>query len=95
MGSRTHNTLFTIIAKDEVVFTVCGIFSTKYQAYVNIAKYTKVITLIKRQSEGYKPRKSKVLLQQEFDDFLHNTPNNIIYLATKVNICSSRCLSLR
>lgn len=50
---------------------------------VQIDKYTKLIAFLKRQSEGYKPKKSRVFTKEQFDAFLHNAPNNM-YLATKV-----------
>lgn len=51
---------------------------------VQLAKYTKLLAFLKRQGEGYKPKKSKVFTKEQFDEFLHNAPNSI-YLATKVN----------
>lgn len=55
---------------------------------VNIAKYAKLNAFLKRQGEGYNPKKSKVLTKQEFDDFLQNAPNDT-YLATKVRNLAS------
>jgi hypothetical protein len=50
---------------------------------VNIEKYSKLITFLKRQGENYKPKKSKVLSKKEFDEFLNKAPDDK-YLATKV-----------
>lgn len=51
---------------------------------INIEKYTKVIAYLKRQNEGYKPKKSKVFTKEQVNNFLHNSPDNI-YLAAKVS----------
>lgn len=55
---------------------------------IDIGKYNKLIAFLKRQNEGYKPKKSKVLNKEQFDNFLLNAPNRE-YLATKV--CTSQC----
>ncbi|XP_051159761.1 uncharacterized protein LOC127280650 [Leptopilina boulardi] len=50
---------------------------------VNIAKFLKLTTFLKRKSEGYKSKKSKILSPENINTFLSEAPDEI-YLATKV-----------
>lgn len=54
---------------------------------INIQNYTKLISFIKRQSEGYKPEKAKVLTKLQYFAFLNNAPNER-FLAAKANYIS-------
>lgn len=40
---------------------------------------------LKRQSEGYKPKKSKILTEENVETFINIAPNEM-YLSTKVSI---------
>lgn len=50
---------------------------------VNIATYSKLIILLKRKSDGFKSKKSKVLTAKNINDFLENAPDSQ-YLLMKV-----------
>lgn len=50
---------------------------------VDISKYPKVVSFLKRQSVGYKAKKSKVLTKEEVDKFMEEADNNN-YLLIKV-----------
>lgn len=50
---------------------------------VDISKYKKLKTFLKRSSENYIAKKSKVFTEENVKQFLENAPNEI-YLATKV-----------
>lgn len=52
---------------------------------VDISKYPKLCAFLKRTSDGYKPKKSKTLTQQQIQHFLSSAPDEI-YLFTKVYI---------
>lgn len=51
---------------------------------VDIKKYVHLIAFLKRQSEGYKPKKSKVLTKQEITNFLLDAGDER-FLCMKVN----------
>ena len=55
---------------------------------IDISNYCTVIAFLKRQSEGYKPKKSKVLLNENIEAFLNTAPNEM-YLGTKVSTDSN------
>lgn len=42
---------------------------------VCIANYMKLKDLLKRKSDGYKPKKSKTLTSQEINNFLETAPD--------------------
>ncbi|XP_031359091.1 uncharacterized protein LOC116182690 [Photinus pyralis] len=50
---------------------------------IDISRFPKLIAFIKRQNDGYKPKKSKVLTREEMDRFLKDAPNDK-YLLSKV-----------
>lgn len=50
---------------------------------VDISKYSKLRALLKRQSDGYIPKKSRVFTKEEVDRFLDMAPDNV-YLMMKV-----------
>lgn len=50
---------------------------------IDISKYMKLKALLKRKSEGYKPKKSKTLNSNQISHFLQNAPDKK-YLLTKV-----------
>ena len=50
---------------------------------VNIATYSKLIILLKRKSDGFRSKKSKVLTAKNINDFLENAPDSQ-YLFIKV-----------
>ncbi len=49
----------------------------------DISKFLKLRSFLKKQGEGYVPKKSKVLIKEQFDTFLNSAPDEK-YLATKV-----------
>lgn len=52
---------------------------------VVISEYPKLIALLKRKSEGYKPKKSKTFSTTEIKQFIGEAPD-VKYLLTKVSI---------
>lgn len=50
---------------------------------VDISKYQKLRALLKRQSDGYKPKKSKILTKQQIETFMEHAPDDT-YLMAKV-----------
>lgn len=55
---------------------------------VDIAKYSKLQALLKRKSDGFKSKKSKILTSQNIKDFLENAPDDK-YLFMKVRLLTS------
>lgn len=51
---------------------------------IDISKYSKLRAFLKRQNEGYLPKKSRVFTKEEVDRFLNSAPDNL-YLMMKVN----------
>lgn len=51
---------------------------------VDISKYPKLICFLKKQSVGYKPKKSLVFTKEEISRFLNEAPVNQ-FLSTKVS----------
>ncbi|KAJ8915694.1 hypothetical protein NQ315_000628, partial [Exocentrus adspersus] len=49
---------------------------------INISKYLKLISFLKRKSVGFRAKKSKVLYAQEVNTFIKEAPNEI-HLGTK------------
>ncbi|KAB0790419.1 hypothetical protein PPYR_15212, partial [Photinus pyralis] len=49
---------------------------------IDISRFPKLIAFIKRQNDGYKPKKSKLLTREEMDRFLKEAPNDK-YLLSK------------
>lgn len=43
---------------------------------INIAAYPKLIALLKRKSDGFKSKKSKVLSTNQINEFLQNAPDD-------------------
>ena len=54
---------------------------------IEINKFTRVISFLKRNSVGYEPTKSKVLTRQEINTFLVNA-DDAKYLLIKVSLKS-------
>lgn len=52
---------------------------------LDITKFMRLRGFLKRQSEGYQPKKSKILEASQIDRFL-NEANDLSYLATKVGL---------
>lgn len=50
---------------------------------VDISKFSKLTAFLKRQNEGYKPKKSKILDADNIEDFLEKAPDDE-FLAQKV-----------
>lgn len=50
---------------------------------VNLKNFDKLTSFLKRQSEGFRSKKSKVLTAQDVETFLNQAPDEV-YLATKV-----------
>lgn len=50
---------------------------------VDVSKFLKLRAYLKKQGEGYSPKKSRVLTKNQVDLFLRDAPDNK-YLATKV-----------
>lgn len=53
---------------------------------IDITSYMKLRALLKRKSDGYKPKKSKVLTSQEINQFLEVAPDDK-FLFIKVSFC--------
>lgn len=51
---------------------------------VDISKYSRLQTLLKRKSEGYKPKKAKTFSTNEIKQFIENAPD-MKYLMFKVS----------
>lgn len=51
---------------------------------IDIAKYLKLKAFLKRQSDGYRPKKSKIFTSNDINKFIKEAPDEI-YLATKVS----------
>lgn len=47
----------------------------------DISKYPRLIAFLKRQAEGYKPKKSKILAREQIDEFLTTAPDETHLLA--------------
>lgn len=56
----------------------------KVHENIDISSFTKLTAFLKRKSDGYHPKKSKVLTDNDITTFLNDAPNEI-YLATKVS----------
>ncbi|KAB0802104.1 hypothetical protein PPYR_04290 [Photinus pyralis] len=52
---------------------------------IDISRFPKLIAFIKRQNDGYKPKKSKLLTREEMDRFLKEAPNDK-YLLSKTEV---------
>lgn len=50
---------------------------------VDIAKYAKLKAFLKRKSDGYRPKESKIFTSEEINKFIKEAPDNE-YLLTKV-----------
>lgn len=50
---------------------------------IEIKKYSKLTAFLKKQSTGFKPKKSKILTANDVEKFLNEAPDEI-HLATKV-----------
>ena len=61
------------------------------QQGINIENYTKLRALLKRQSEGFQPKKTNTFSGENIKDFLNQAPDEK-YLATKVE--TSQCIFL-
>lgn len=52
---------------------------------IDISKYLKLRAFLKKQNEGYIPKKAKVFTREQFEKFLSEAPNQQ-YLGIKVNL---------
>lgn len=52
---------------------------------MDISKYNKLQALLKRSSEGYAPKKSKILEEDDINKFLREADDKM-YLAMKVSV---------
>lgn len=59
---------------------------------LDISKYMKLRAYLKKQNEGYTPKKSKVFSKDQFEDFLNNAPNEQ-YLGIKVSYNILTCIN--
>lgn len=59
---------------------------------LDISKYMKLRAYLKKQNEGYTPKKSKVFTKDQFEDFLNNAPNEQ-YLGIKVSYNILTCIN--
>jgi hypothetical protein len=57
---------------------------------VDISKFAKLRALLKRKSEGYSPKKSKVFSPEEVNMFINKAPDEI-HLLTKVCLHYMKC----
>lgn len=59
---------------------------------IDISRYARLIAFLKRKSDGYKPKKSKILSREEIELFLREAPDDL-YLMMKVssNFMFSQC----
>lgn len=73
--------------KASSLWTIYSMLRTTINIYnnTNISTYCKLISFIKRKSDGYKPKKSKTLTPPQINNFLKNAPDSQ-YLFMKVNI---------
>lgn len=55
---------------------------------VNISKYPKLRSLLKRQGEGYRPKKAKILTKEQINTFIQEASDNE-YLMIKVSRITS------
>lgn len=60
-----------------------------YSMLINIKNYVSLVMWLKRQSDGYKPKKSKIFTSENVQAFINQAPHEI-YLATKVTKRTSR-----
>lgn len=73
--------------KPNSLWTLYSMLGSTLSIYndVNINNYLKLKALLKRNSNGYQPKRSKTLTPEEINKFLYEAPDSI-YLLTKVNI---------
>lgn len=91
VSSYTENVLLTHFSEQSKVYKASSLWSyySKIKSMllinhnVDISKFPKLIVFLKRNSEGYKPKKSKVLSREQVFKFIHDAPNDS-YLMTKV-----------
>lgn len=55
---------------------------------IDLSKFSKLTSLLKRKNVGYKPKKSKVLTAEQVDKFLMEAPDDT-FLMVKVSICTN------
>lgn len=64
---------------------------------IDISKYSKVISLLKRKSEGYRGKKSKIFTSEQIEKFINEAPDDK-HLLTKVSeildIENVRCINI-
>lgn len=60
---------------------------------VDISKYAKLIAFLKRKSDGYVPKKSKILNRQQILKFVSEAPDDI-YLVAKVSIHLTKTITV-
>lgn len=81
---------FNEIAKTKKPSTLWAIYSmlkctVHVKNGINLKNYGHLTTFLKRQSTGFKSKKSKIFTGENIKQFLIKAPDDI-YLATKVNI---------
>lgn len=59
----------------------------------DISKFARLQAFLKRQSEGYRPKKSKILEATEIDRFLHEA-DDLSYLAIKVSLFKLQIIAI-
>lgn len=81
---------FNEIAKTKKPSTLWAIYSmlkctVHIKNSIDLKNYGNLTTFLKRQSSGFKSKKSKILTGENIKQFLLEAPDDI-YLATKVNV---------
>lgn len=71
--------------KPSSLWSIYSFLKTTLQFYdnINIKTYAILLTFLKRKNENYKPKKAKILTEENIQKFLNDAPNQI-FLATKV-----------
>lgn len=74
------------IWKATTLWSHYSMLKTCFNIYKNIYinKFAKLITFLKRSSENYKPKKSKIFTLEELNRFIYEAPDNK-FLMMKVN----------
>ena len=72
---------FTKLVKKVKLSSLCSQYSMlrstlEIENGVNISKYSKLRTFLKRQNEGYTPKKAPVFTKEQVDRFLYRAPDN-------------------
>lgn len=92
IGSFSENVLIAYFAelsqklKSSTLWSVYSMLKSTLSTHhnVDLAKYLKLRAFLKRQKDGYQPKKSKVFEKEEVIKFLSEAPD-ANYLSTKVS----------